>query len=83
MSEAQDSTRSEKMTNRRILRIVKKDGSTVDLNIVKAQLLPANSPAAIRVEQVSGSNFALSYNEEITGPFAEIERIDVVRESDG
>lgn len=70
------------MAERRILRIVKKDGTTVDLNIVRAQRLPANSPGAIRIEQVSGSDVSLSFNEEIIGAFIDIDSIKVVRESD-
>jgi len=70
------------MAERRILRIVKKDGTTVDLNVVRAQLLPANSPGAIRVEQIKGNDVSLSFNEEITGPFIDIDRIEVVRKSD-
>ena len=70
------------MAARRILRIFRKDGSTVDLNVVRAQRLPANSPGAIRVEQVTGNDVSLSFNEEIVGPFINIDRIEVVRESD-
>lgn len=84
MSEAIDSYRSEndEMNERRVLRIVKRDGTTLDLNVVRAQKLPPDSPGAIRIEQVNGEDVALSFNEEIVGPFADIERIDVVRESD-
>lgn len=71
------------MAERRILRIVKNDGSTLDLNIVRAQKLPGDSPGAIRVELVSGDDFSLSFNEDIIGPFIDIESIKVVRESDG
>ena len=69
------------MAERRILRIVKKDGTSIDLNVVRAQRLPANSPGAIRVEQVTGNDVALSFNEEIVGAFIDIDRIEVVRES--
>jgi len=81
MSGTLNSTGSEtEMAEKRILRIVKKDGSTIDLNVVRAQRLPGNSPGAIRIEQMTGSDVSLSFNEEITGPFIEIDRIEVVRE---
>jgi hypothetical protein len=84
MSGTSNSPESEhcKMAARRILRIVKKDGSTVDLNIVRAQRLPANSTGAIRVEQITGNDVSLAFNEEIVGPFIDIDYIKVVREND-
>jgi hypothetical protein len=68
------------MNEQRILRITKKDGSTFDLNIARAQKLPPDSSGAVRVELISGKDFSLSFNESIIGPFNEIDRIDVVRE---
>lgn len=69
------------MIERRILRIIKKDGTTIDLNIVRAQRLPEDSPGIIRIEEVSGKDVGLSFNEKTIGPFSDIENIEVIRES--
>ena len=64
---------------RRAVRIVRKDGSTVDLEICRATKIKAEL-GMMHLDKLD-SGWRLIFTEDVAGDFSQIERFEVVREA--
>jgi hypothetical protein len=76
----QDNQQEKEKKPKRILRLVRSDGTSIELNIVRAEVLGEESSGVIRIECTVGNDVAFSFNPAIIGEFADVDRIEVVRE---
>ncbi len=70
------------MPNRRALKIKKTTGEEIVLEIQKAERLPEGSVTVLMLSEGDGGGLKLSFCPRLIGEFAEIARIEVIREGD-